>query len=166
MSLSTKTWLREQSLRGYMPGSCARARASARQSVTWRPTGFLHPSVPRARAVDRRVAAVLPETKASKCLASRLGPNCRRLRPRKRSSMQSHASRALEPKTLPSRPRRPRPSLPAVALCSIKPGPPFPVHLSVCDERKQRRELLLRKAPQAERHKKLPIVIDGVQVRA
>ena len=35
--------------------------------------------------------------------------------------------------------------------------------LSVRDERKQRRELLLRKEPQAGRHKKLPIVIDGLK---
>jgi len=37
--------------------------------------------------------------------------------------------------------------------------------LSVRDERKQRRELLLRKAPQAGRHKKLPIVIDEVKFK-
>jgi len=72
--------------------------------------------------------------------------------------------RAPEPKASPSRPRRLRPSLPVVALYSIEPGPPFPVHSSICDERKQRRELLLRKALQAERHNKLPIVIDGAQL--
>ncbi len=48
---------------------------SARPSVTWRPTGFLDLPAPRARDVDKRVVAVLPETKASKRLVSRLGPN-------------------------------------------------------------------------------------------
>ena len=33
------------------------------------------------------------------------------------------------------------------------------------DERKRRRELLLRKAPQAGRHTKFSIVIDGTQVK-
>jgi hypothetical protein len=70
-----KTWLREQPLRGCTPGSHTRARVSARPSVTWRPTGFLDPPAPRSRAVDRGVAAVLPEIKASKRLASHLGPN-------------------------------------------------------------------------------------------
>jgi len=70
-----KTWLRKQSLRGYLPGSHTQARVSARPSVTWRPTGFLGPPAPRARAVDQRVAAALPETKASERSASRLGPN-------------------------------------------------------------------------------------------
>jgi hypothetical protein len=43
---------------------------------------------------------------------------------------------------------------------------PFPVHSSVRrDERKRRRELLLRKAPQAGRHTKFSIVIDGTQVK-
>ena len=90
----------------------------------------------------------------------------RRPRPRKRSSTRLRARRALKLKTSPSRPRRPRPSLPVVALCSIKPGPPFSVHSSVRDERKRRRELLLRKASQAGRHKELPIIIDGAEVRA
>ena len=48
---------------------------SARPSVIWHPTGFLDPPAPRARAVDQRVVAVLPETKASERLVSRLGPN-------------------------------------------------------------------------------------------
>ena len=77
-----------------------------------------------------------------------------------------HAKRAPEPKASPSRPTRPRPSLPVVAMYSFKPSPPFPVHLSVRDERKQRRELLCGKAPQAGRHTKFSIVIDGTQVRA
>ena len=87
-------------------------------------------------------------------------------RPRKKSSTRSRARRALEPKTLPSRPRRPRPSLPVVALCSIKPGPTFPVHSSVRNVRNQRRELLLRKASRAGRHEELPIIVDGAEVLA
>ena len=75
MSSLTKTWLREQSLRGYTPKSHAQARVSACQTVTRHLTGFLHPPAPRATAVDQRVLAVLPETKASKHLTSRLGPN-------------------------------------------------------------------------------------------
>jgi len=77
----------------------------------------------------------------------------------------SRARRTPEPKASPSSPRRPRPSLPVIALDSFTPGPPFPVHSSVRDERKQRRELLLRKAPQAGRHTKFSIVIDGTQVK-
>ena len=73
--MSTKTWTREQSLRGYTPGSRTQARVSARPSITWRPTVFLDPPAPRARAVDRRVAVVVLETKASELSTSRLGPN-------------------------------------------------------------------------------------------
>ena len=58
-----------------MLGSHTLARASTRPSVTWRPTGFLDLPAPQARAVDQRVAAVVLETKASECSASRLGPN-------------------------------------------------------------------------------------------
>ena len=75
MSSSTKTWLCEQSSRGYSPRSRARARTSARRSITWRPTGLLGLPAPRASAVDRRVAAALPKTKASKRSTSRLGLN-------------------------------------------------------------------------------------------
>ena len=48
---------------------------SARPSVIWHPTGFLDLPAPRARAVDQRVVAILPETKASKHLLSHLSPN-------------------------------------------------------------------------------------------
>ena len=61
-----KTWLRKQSLRGYSPRSRTRAG---------HPTGFLDPPALRARAVNQRVTAVLPETKASERPASHLGPN-------------------------------------------------------------------------------------------
>ncbi len=90
----------------------------------------------------------------------------RRPRPRKRSSMRSRVRRALEPKISPSRPRRPRPSLPVVVLCLIKPSPPFSVHSSVRDESKRRRELLLGKASRPGRHKDLPVIVDGAEVRA
>ena len=55
--------------------SRAQVRTSARRSFTCRPTGFLDPPAPRARAVDRRVAAVVLETKASKRSASHFGRN-------------------------------------------------------------------------------------------
>ena len=50
----------------------------------------------------------------------------RRPRPRKSCLSWSRARRAPEPKASPSRPRRPRTSLPVVALYSIEPGPLFP----------------------------------------
>ncbi len=74
-SSSTKNWLRERSPRGYTLVSRVRVRTSTthkqgpRRSVSF----FQLPSS-RARAVDRRVAAV-PKVEAIKGSASRVGPN-------------------------------------------------------------------------------------------
>jgi hypothetical protein len=57
------------------PGSRTQARVNARPSVTSRPTGFLDPPAPQARAVNRRAVAILPKTKAIERSASHLGLN-------------------------------------------------------------------------------------------
>ena len=82
----------------------------------------------------------------------------------------SHARRALKPKALPSKTRptrRLRPSLSVNADTPFAPGPLLPMHLSLHDKWKRRKELLLRTAPRAGRHhtKKLYIVINGAQVQ-
>jgi hypothetical protein len=132
-------------------------------------------------AIPERIYARKPYTSACerppiRYLASNAGAaskSCRavsrtrhRPRPRKKSSTRSRVRRALEPKTSPSRPRRPRPSLPVVALYSFKPGLRFPMHSSVRNKRKRRRELLLGKASRAGRHEELPIIVNGAEVRA
>ena len=73
-SSSTKTGFRGCFLRGNSPGSRARARVCARKLVPRRSARFFLPPTSRARAVDRRVAAVV-ETKASERSVSRFGRN-------------------------------------------------------------------------------------------
>jgi hypothetical protein len=59
-SLLTKTGFRGCFLRGNSPGSRARARVCARKLVLRRLAGIFLPPMSRARAVDQRVAAVVP----------------------------------------------------------------------------------------------------------